>query len=331
MRKITVIGDGGWGTTLAIHLYKKGYNVKLWSAFSDYAKFLDKNRINKKFLPGIKIPKDIFITSNMREAIKEAELIILAVPSCYMRNVVKDLKKYDYEKAIILSVAKGIEEKTNLRMSELIHKLLGSVKFAVLSGPTIAYEIARDLPATCVIASKDKRRAQTLQRIFISRRLRVYTNPDIIGVELGGALKNIIALAAGILDGLGFGVNSKAALVTRGLVEISRLGVAIGAKKDTFNGLSGLGDIVTTCMSPLSRNRQVGEKIGNGKKLKNILKKMDMVAEGIKTTKSAYYLGKKYKVELPVTNEMYKVLYKNKDPLSAVNDLMVREQKEEKG
>jgi glycerol-3-phosphate dehydrogenase (NAD(P)+) len=329
MRNITVIGDGGWGTTIAIHLFRKGKRVKLWSAFGDYAEILDKQRINPKFLPGIKIPKGISITSDMQEAIEEADLIILAVPSCYMRRVLNILKKHDYRKAVVLSVAKGIEEKSDLRMSEVVREILGRPKFAVLSGPTIAYEVARGIPSTCVIASRDKKTAQLLQRVFTSRSLRVYTNFDVTGVELGGALKNIIALAAGISDGLGFGINTKAALVTRGLVEIARLGVAVGGRKETFSGLSGLGDIVTTCMSSYSRNRQVGEKIGKGQKLKSILDKMDMVAEGILTTKSGHSLGKKYKVELPITNEIYKVLYKNKKPGKAVDDLMTREKKTE--
>ena len=214
-------------------------------------------------------------------------------------------------------------------MSELIRWVLGKVKLAVLSGPTIAHEVARELPATCVIASKSKKIAQKLQQVFMSEYLRVYTNSDICGVEIGGALKNIIALAAGISDGLGFGINTKAALITRGLVEITRLGVVMGAREETFRGLSGLGDIVTTCMSPYSRNRQVGEKIGRGKRLKDIISKMEMVAEGVKTTKSAYNLGKKHRVELPITNEIYKVLYKNKSPLRAVSDLMRREKKAE--
>lgn len=329
MKNITVLGDGGWGTTLAIHLYKKGYKIRLWSAFSGYAKVLDKKRLNPKFLPGIKIPKGIIITSKMKVSLESAELIVLAVPSCYMRTILKRLSKYDYKKSIIVSVSKGIEEKSLLRMSELVEGILKGAKFGVISGPTIAYEVARRLPATCVAASGNKDIAKKIQRVFMDERLRVYTSSDTVGVELGGALKNVIALAAGISDGLGFGVNTKAAITTRGLVEISRLGLKLGAKKETFSGLSGLGDLITTCMSSHSRNRLVGEEIGKGKKLKDILKNMEMVAEGIKTAKSAYKLGKKYKVELPIINEVYKVLYKDKSPLSAVNDLMKRKEKEE--
>ncbi len=329
MRKTAIIGDGGWGTTLALHLYKKGYKVNLWSAFGVYAARLNKIRENLKFLPGIKIPKGILITSDIEAAVGDADLIILAVPSCYMRGVLEKMKSSCFRDKIVLSVSKGIEEKTHLRMSELVREVLGQVKMAVLSGPTIAHEVARGLPATCVIASRCEETAKALQKIFIDERLRVYTNLDVVGVELGGSLKNIIALAAGISDGLGFGVNAKAAIVTRGLVEMARLGMAMGAKKETFSGLTGLGDLVTTCMSPYSRNRQVGEKIGKGKKLNDIIDKMHMVAEGVKTAKSVYNLSKNYSVELPITTEIYRVLYKNKDPLRAVNDLMKREGKRE--
>lgn len=329
MKKIAVIGDGGWGTTLAIALGKKGYSVKLWSLFENYAKVLNKRRENIKFLPGIKIPSNIIITSDIEKVVARVQLIILAVPSSYLRSVLKVLEKYADKNVVFVNVTKGIEEKTLLRMSELIVSILGRVNLVVLSGPTIAYEVARGMPATAVIASRNEKTAKIVQEVFTTDRFRVYTSSDVIGVELGGSLKNIVAIAAGISDGLGFGVNTKAALVTRGLVEITRLGVAMGAKKETFSGLSGLGDLVTTCMSPHSRNRQVGEAIGKGKRLKDILHRMEMVAEGIKTTKSAYQLSKKYKVELPITNEIYKVLYKNKNPLRAVNDLMRREKKTE--
>jgi glycerol-3-phosphate dehydrogenase (NAD(P)+) len=329
MKKITVIGDGGWGTTIAVHLQKAGFNIALWSASKEYARYLDKKRNNVKFLSGIKIPKAITITANMKEAVSCSELVVLAVPSCYMRKVLKKLQKADYKQAIILSVAKGLEEKNNFRMSQLIEKILGDVRFAVLSGPTIAPEVARDLPAACVVASNKKKIARIIQDVFATDRFRVYTSSDVVGVELGGSLKNIIALAAGISDGLRLGINAKATIATRGLAEISRLGEAMGAKKETFRGLSGLGDIVTTCMSPKSRNRQVGERIGRGEKLKDIVDKMEMVAEGIKTTKSAYQLGKKYKVEIPITNKIYEVLYRNKKPQDAVNDLMTRQTKTE--
>jgi glycerol-3-phosphate dehydrogenase (NAD(P)+) len=329
MRKISIIGDGGWGTTLAIHLSKKGHEVMLWSAFKSYAATLRRTRKNTKFLPGIKIPKAINITSEMQEAIEKSEIIVLAVPSCYVRKVLLKIKKTNYKKRLFLSVSKGIEEGTHKRVSEIIYNVLGKINLSILSGPNIAYEVARGYPATCVIASKNIKHAKMLQRVFTNDKLRVYSSNDLCGVELGGSLKNIIAIAAGISDGLGFKMNAKAAIVTRGLVEMARFGVALGAKKETFNGLSGIGDLVTTCMSGHSRNHFVGQEIGKGKKLRDVIKHMDMVAEGVKTTKSVYELNKKHKINMPITTEIYKVLYKNKTPLEAVNDLMLREKKME--
>jgi glycerol-3-phosphate dehydrogenase (NAD(P)+) len=231
--------------------------------------------------------------------------------------------------AIYLSVIKGIETGSLKRMSEVIHSVIGNVRLAVLSGPTIAHEVAKDIPTTAVIASYDKNLRKYLQGIFMNERFRIYTNEDVIGVELGGSLKNIIAIACGISDGLGFGTNTKAAILSRGLVEISRLGYAMGAKVATFSGISGLGDLVTTCISPYSRNRFVGEQIGKGKTLKEIRAHMQMVAEGLPTTQSAYALSLKYKVDMPITKEVYSVLYKNKSPERAVRDLMTRQRKEE--
>lgn len=327
---ISVLGDGGWGTTLAIILFRKGFRVCLWGAFPDYVSYLDKKRINTKFLPRIKIPQGIEITSNLKDAIADKEVIIFAVPSQYLRQVLKKIRQLSYpRKAPYLSVIKGIERSSLKRMSEVIHDELGNVKLAVLSGPTIAHEVAKEIPATAVIASYDNALRKYLQDIFMTERLRIYTNGDVIGVELGGSLKNVIAIACGISDGIGFGTNAKAALLSRGLVEISRLGQAMGAKAMTFSGLSGLGDLVTTCISPYSRNRFVGEQIGRGKSLERIKTHMQMVAEGIPTTQSAYALSLKYKVDMPITKEVYLVLYKNKSPDKAVRDLMLRRGKEE--
>lgn len=328
--KIAVLGEGGWGTTLAVLLAKKGLNVTLWGAFPDYISYLDKKRINTKFLPQIKIPNSIEITHDLKNAIMDKQLIIFAIPSQYMRGVLKKIKQFNYPpRAIYLSVTKGIEMESLKRMSEVIHAELGNVKLAVLSGPTIAQEVARGIPTTAVIASHDKRLRKYLQNIFMTGNFRIYTNDDVVGVELGGSLKNIIAIACGISDGFGFGTNTKAALLSRGLTEISRLGHAMGAKVSTFSGISGLGDLVTTCISPYSRNRFVGEQIGKGKSLVQIKKGMETVAEGIPTTRSAYKLSLKYKVQMPITMEVYNVLYKNKPPLRAVKDLMTRERKEE--
>lgn len=328
--EIAVLGDGGWGTTLAILLSRKGFSVTLWGAFDDYVRYLKRKRINAKFLPGIKIPQQIEITSDLKLALKNKRLVILAVPSQYMRAVIKRVKRSNYSRnTFYLSVAKGIEIGSLKRMSEVIHEELGSVKLAVLSGPTIAHEVVKGIPTTAVVASGDRNLRNYLQDIFMTPEFRIYTNDDVVGIELGGSLKNVIAIACGISDGLGFGTNTKAALLSRGLAEISRLGQALGARRQTFSGISGLGDLVTTCISPYSRNRFVGEQIGKGKTLKQISRRMQMVAEGIPTTKSAYALSQKHKVEMPITKEVYQVLYKNKSSLRAVKDLMLREKKEE--
>ncbi len=328
--KIAVLGDGGWGTALAILLSNKGFPVALWGAFGGYAGYLDKKRINIRFLPGIKIPKEIKITHKLKEVLDGRDLVILAAPSQHMRGVLRKIKRLGYPKgAIYLSVTKGIEMGTLKRMSEVIHSELGQVRFAVLSGPTIAHEVAKGIPTTAVVAAHDKATRKILQDIFMTERFRIYTNDDVIGVELGGSLKNIIAIACGISDGFGFGTNTKAALLSRGLAEISRLGRAMGAKVSTFSGISGLGDLVTTCISPYSRNRFVGEQIGKGKSLAGVKRNMQMVAEGVPTTQSAYRLSLKYKVEMPITREVYGVLYKNKSPEKVVKDLMTRRKKEE--
>jgi len=327
---IAILGDGGWGTTLAILLQRKGFSATLWGVFADYVAYLNKKRINTKFLPGVKIPKEIEIIPDLRRAVCNKQLLILAIPSQYLRSVLKKIKQFNYSSdAIFLSVTKGIEMDSLKRMSEVIHDELGSVRLAVLSGSTIAQEVVREIPTTAVIASHDEQIRKYLQNIFMTERFRIYTNDDVIGVELGGSLKNIIAIACGISDGLGFGTNTKAALLSRGLAEISRLGHAIGAKVHTFSGISGLGDLVTTCISPYSRNRFVGEQIGKGKTLKQIKSHMQMVAEGVPTTKSTYALSLKYKVDMPITKEVYFVLYKNKSPLKAVQDLMRRKGREE--
>ncbi|MBI5124401.1 MAG: NAD(P)-dependent glycerol-3-phosphate dehydrogenase [Candidatus Omnitrophica bacterium] len=328
-KKISIIGDGGWGTTLAILLSQKGYPVKLWGAFPDYIEALKTNRVNNKFLPGIRIPQEIDITSSLDDTMEKGEIIVLAVPSQYMRGVLTRLTTYDLSGKIFISVTKGIENKTLKRMSEVAHEILGKVSLAVLSGPTIAHEVAQGIPTTIVASSKDIVLAKEAQEIFMTDRFRVYANTDVTGVELGGSLKNIIAIAAGISDALGFGTNAKAALLTRGLVEMARLGLAMGAKKETFYGLSGLGDLTTTCISQYSRNRHFGEEIGRGKGLKEALKETEMVVEGVVTTESAHELAKKHKVEMPIIAEIYKVLYEKKDPKRAVHDLMTRSPKEE--
>lgn len=329
VKNISVIGDGGWGTTLSILLSGKGYDVTLWGAFPDYTEILKTKRINAKFLSGIRIPDKINITSSLDEAMEGKDLVVLAVPSQYMRGVLTRLSVYKISDEIFVSVTKGIENKTLKRMSEVVREVLGKVQLAVLSGPTIAHEVALKVPTTIVSSADDLPLAKTVQDVFMTDTFRVYSSTDVTGAEIGGSLKNVIAIAAGISDGLGFGTNAKAALLTRGLVEMVRLGVAMGAKKETFYGLSGLGDLATTCISPYSRNRHFGEEIGKGKTLNGVLKETEMVVEGVTTTQSAHDLANKHKIEMPITVEIYKVIYEGKDPKKAVYDLMTRPPKAE--
>ena len=329
IQNVTIIGDGGWGTTLAIHLAKKNYQVKLWGAFPEYIKYLNKTRENIKFLPGIKIPKEILILDNLNAAIADADLIILAIPSQFVVGVIKRLKKFNLKGKILLSVIKGIETTSLKRISEIIYRELGKVRLAVLSGPTIAREVARGIPSTAVLSSKDMRIARMLQPVINSKTFRIYTNSDLVGVELGGSIKNVIAIACGVCDGLGFGTNTKAAILSRGLAEMARLAVAMGAKSKTLFGLSGLGDLATTCFSPQSRNRSVGEKLGKGKTIDQITTKMDMIAEGVTTVKAVFALSQRYKVSMPITREVYNIIYKNKKPNKAVTDLMSRRMRSE--
>lgn len=331
MEKIAVLGAGSWGTTLALHLHKNGYRVALWEFFPDYAKALQKKRENVKFLPGFKIPEDILITSDIKEAIEEVNVIVLAVPSHIIRSAAKLLKPFNLRDILLVSVAKGIENGTFLRMSQVITQELPLVKnnIVVLSGPSHAEEVVRDVPTTIVAANRDLKKAEYIQKIFMSPSLRVYTNTDVTGVELGGSLKNIIAIACGMSDGLGFGDNTKAALMTRGMHEITRLGVEMGARHETFAGLTGIGDLITTCISRHSRNRNYGEMLGKGLTPKQALSKMIMVVEGIRTTKSAHALARKYKIEMPITEQVYQVLFGRKKAKDAGRNLMIREAKPE--
>jgi len=325
-KTIAVLGDGGWGTTIALLLSSKGYDVTLWGAFPDYIALLKKERVNSKFLPGIKIPAGIHLTSEVNDIPADA-MAVIAVPSKYLRETMAKFK--DKISGSVVSLTKGIEMETLKMPSEIIKSVLGVEDIAVLSGPSISFEVARGLPTTVVAASASKVLAGEVQRTFTVPHFRVYSSLDLIGVELGGALKNIIAIAAGISDGMGFGANTKAALLTRGLVEIIRLGVKMGARKETFFGLSGIGDLATTCMSPHSRNRSLGEEIGKGKKLKEVLNNTEMIVEGITTAKSAYALSRKVGVEMPIAEKIYKVLYEDKEPREAVKELMTRAPKPE--
>lgn len=329
--KLTILGDGAWGTTLAILLSKNGHEVTVWSAFPEYLDILDKERENKTYLKGIKIPSNIVFEKDLGKAIEFGEYIVFSIPSKFFRDVAKKIKKENVslKGKVFINVAKGLEQKTLKRMTEILKEELGNVQTAVLSGPTIAIEVAKELPALVVAASKNPLTAKKIQDIFSNEYFRVYTSNDVIGVELGGPLKNIIAVVAGISDGLGFGSNAKAAVLSRGIVEIQRLGEKMGAKRKTFYGLAGLGDLSTTCISPESRNRTLGEKIAKGQKLEDIVNSTASIIEGATTTEAVYQLSKKYKVEMPIVSSVYQVLYKNKIPKDAMVEMMTRKRKAE--
>lgn len=330
---VTVLGAGSWGTTLALLLDEKGYSVKLWEYFPQFADAIVRDGENRRFLPGIAIPSRIKITSDLAEALFGTERIVFAVPSHTVRSVaraVKSTRTFSRE-AIIINAAKGLEEKTLCRMSEVLCQELPIPESRIvgLLGPSHAEEVSRHIPTAVVVAGRDPEVLKEIQRFFMTESFRVYTNTDLVGVELGVSLKNTIAIAAGICDGLGFGDNTKAALITRGLAEMKRLACRMGGKEETLSGLAGVGDLIVTCMSRHSRNRHVGEQIGRGKKLPQVLSEMVMVAEGVKTTKAAVKLARQVGVELPIAEQVYKVLFRGKDPRKAIRDLMVRKAKKE--
>ncbi len=329
--KIAVLGAGNWGTTLALLLHGKGYEVTLWEFFPERAERIKRERENKEFLPGFPIPREIKITSSIEEALQEKDLVVFAVPSHALRNVASLSSPHLSPTSICVSVVKGIEENTFLRMSQVIEEEIPHVKnkVVVLSGPSIAREVAQQMPASVVAASISEENARKVQEVFFTPYFRVYRSKDIVGVELGGALKNVYAIAAGICDGLGFGANAKAALLTRALAELKRLGVAMGGRPETFSGLSGMGDLLVTAFSRYSRNRHVGEEVGKGRKLDEVLSEMVMVAEGVRTTKSVVRLAEKYQVEMPIAREVHAVLFEGKEPKEGVRNLMGRALKEE--
>ncbi|MFA5715131.1 MAG: NAD(P)H-dependent glycerol-3-phosphate dehydrogenase [Candidatus Paceibacterota bacterium] len=329
--KLTILGDGAWGTTLAILLSKNGHDVTVWSAFPEHLDILDKERENRTYLKGIKIPSNIVFEKDLGKAIEFGDYIVFSIPSKFFREVAKKIKKENVslKGKVFINVAKGLEQKTLKRMTEILKEELGKVQTAVLSGPTIAIEVARELPALVVVASNNQSIAKKIQDIFINKYFRVYTSTDVVGVELGGPLKNIIAVVAGISDGLGFGSNAKAAVLSRGIVEIQRLGEKMGAKRKTFYGLAGLGDLSTTCISPESRNRTLGERIAKGEKLEQIVNSTASIIEGATTAEVVYQLSKKYKVDMPIVSSVYQVLYKNKPPKEALSEMMGRKRKAE--
>jgi glycerol-3-phosphate dehydrogenase (NAD(P)+) len=333
--RITILGDGAMGTVCSILLRTGGHPVTIWGAFERSIEALLQDRENRRLLPGVKVPPDVRLTANDAQAFDGTTLIVSAIPTQYTRGVFERLKKHVPPNVPIVSVAKGIETTTLLRPTQIIKDALhGGVargaNLCALSGPNIAGELARYLPGTAVAASDDPALAQRVQAAFATQWLRVYTNDDVTGVELAGATKNVIALAAGMLDGLGAGNNAKAALVTRGLVEITRLGVAMGAKEATFQGLAGVGDLITTCVSPEGRNRSVGEQLGKGRKLDDILGSMNSVAEGVPTTQAVLQLARRHKVEMPITESVHAVLFEGRDVIQALSDLMSRDPKPER-
>lgn len=329
MNNICILGGGSWGTALAIVLAKKGFNIDLWIRDNKQCEEINSARENLKYLQGVLLPSNINATTDIEKAIRDKKVIVSAVPTHAVREVLKSIKNHLSQENIIVNVAKGIEVNTLLRISEIVKEETPEVEYAILSGPSHAEEVARDIPTTLVAASVKKNVAEYVQDIFMTPKFRVYTNPDVIGVELGGALKNVIALGAGISDGLEYGDNTKAALMNRGFVEIARIGEAMGANKMTFAGLSGIGDLIVTCTSMHSRNRRAGILIGQGYTLEEATKSIGMVVEGIKTTKAAYQLSEKYNVTMPITEEIYKVLYKDANVKNAVVNLMLRDKTHE--
>lgn len=328
MAKISVIGSGSWGTAVGVMLAENGHLVTLWSYLEEESAALRARYENVPFLPGVVIPRTVKFTTSFEEC-AEADLVIMAVPSHAMRTTAKGLSPFVKKGQLILNISKGLEEGSFSTMSQILEQELPDCEIAVMSGPSHAEEVARKIPTTNVVAAEKEETAHKIQDMMMSTSFRVYTNPDRMGVELGGSLKNVIALCAGILDGMGLGDNTKAALMTRGIVEISRLGVAMGAKEETFHGLSGIGDLIVTCTSMHSRNRRAGILIGQGKSLEEAQKEVKMVVEGVKTCRAAYELAKKMKVEMPIVREAYQVLFEGMAPEIAVMNLMGRNKKHE--
>lgn len=326
---IAVVGSGSWGTALAILLSNAGHNIKMWSRSQQDAEIINVRRENPKYLEGVVIPAAIDCYTDIEKTLYNTEVVVLAIPSQHIRENVREFSRMLRCGQVVVSASKGIEINTLMRLSQVIMEEAPGVKVAALSGPSHAEEVAKNIPTTIVAASEDIDVARFIQDTFMTPSFRVYTSPDLIGVEIGGALKNVIAVCAGVSDGLGFGDNTKAALMTRGLTEIARLGQVLGAQKPTFAGLSGMGDLIVTCTSMHSRNRRAGILIGQGRKLEEALKEVKMVVEGVSTTKAAYQLSHKYQIEMPIVGQAYRVLFDEADPRQAVTNLMIRDKKNE--
>lgn len=324
MAKTAIIGAGSWGIALAVLLHNNGHEVTAWSALKEEIAALNQNHEHRT-LPGVKLPETMVFTDNLEQAMSGKDLLVLAVPSIYTRKTAHDMKPYCKDGQLIVNVAKGIEEATLMTLSEVIEEELPMADVAVLSGPSHAEEVSRGLPTTCVTGAKTRKTAEYIQNLFMSPEFRVYTSPDILGIELGGSIKNVIALAAGIADGLGYGDNTKAALITRGITELAKLGMAMGGKFETFCGLSGIGDLIVTCASMHSRNRRAGILIGQGRTMEEAMEEVKMVVEGVYSAKAARALAEKYQVSMPIIEQVNQVLFEGKPASEAVTELMMRD------
>ena len=327
MARIGILGAGSWGTALAILLHDNGHDVTVWSIHEEEVETLNTTRRHERKLPGVEIPEGIVFTTDMKETMSDKDVCVLAVPSPFIRSTCQNMKQYVRAGQIIVNVAKGIEENTLYTLTDIIEEELPYADACVLSGPSHAEEVSRRLPTTCVVSSRTRKTAEYLRSVFVSPVFRVYISPDMLGIELGGALKNVIALAAGTADGLGYGDNTKAALITRGIAEIARLGIKMGGKPETFYGLTGIGDLIVTCASVHSRNRKAGYLMGQGYTMEEAMKEVQMVVEGVYSAKAALELSRKYQVEMPIVEQVNKVLFENKNAEEAVKELMLRDKK----
>ena len=329
---IGVLGAGSWGTTLSVLLHSNHHRVSLWSYTKEDANAILSTRYNSSYLPDLFIPSEIQVSHSLELVARDKDMLVLSTPAQFLRSVLLQLRSFDFGTPVLVNVAKGVERNSLFRMSEVVAQTLTNVpleNYVCLSGPSHAEEVSIKIPTSVVAASIRNETVQEIQSVFMKSYFRVYASSDVVGVELGGSIKNIIAIGAGIIDGAGFGDNTKAALITRGIAEMRRLGVAMGANPHTFAGLSGLGDLIVTCMSRHSRNRFVGEEIGKGKKLADIIDQMKMIAEGIETTQSVYDLSMQHRIEMPIVQQVHKILFEHKDPKKATEELMTREAKEE--
>ena len=329
MAKVAIIGAGSWGTALSVVLHNNGHEVTIWSIVDAEIDMLKENHEHTEKLPGVKLPEDMCFTTDLKEACADKDMLVLAVPSPYTRSTAKLMKDCVSEGRLIVSVAKGIEEDSLMTLTQIIKQEIPQCRVAVLCGPSHAEEVGRCIPTTCVAGASDRQTAEYVQNMFMNENFRVYTSPDVLGMELGAALKNVVALAAGIADGLGYGDNTKAALITRGIAEIGRLGVKMGGKAETFAGLTGIGDLIVTCASMHSRNRRAGILIGQGKTMDEAMAEVKMVVEGVYSAKAAKALGEKYGVDLPIIDQVNLILFEDKPAADAVRDLMIRERRDE--